>query len=166
MPVHYGEDGAVIGLLLMSVRRSPGSQRLGLHHPAHVGHAAATAAILLGYLGEAEQRPPAPAAREHQIGDAPVHAGEEQPQHGARVGVGPGPRQSCNGSVAVSDSSRRPLAPAFNPLSPSASLQYPRGSNGPSGGPVLQARRSPKARLEDRSRQAPICLRNPANLHT
>jgi hypothetical protein len=39
-----------------------------------------------------------------------------------------------------------PLAPAFNPLSPSASLQHPRENNGPSGGPVLQARRSPKAR--------------------
>jgi hypothetical protein len=33
-----------------------------------------------------------------------------------------------------------PLASAFDPLSPSASLQHPRGSDGPYVGPVLQAR--------------------------
>jgi hypothetical protein len=52
-----------------------------------------------------------------------------------------------------------PLARALNPLSPSGSAQHPRGSNGPSGGPVLQARRPPQAgRLSER-RTFRRCLR-------
>jgi hypothetical protein len=78
---------------------------------------------------EAQQRPPAPGAREHQVGDAAVHAGEEHPQHGARVGVRPARRQSCNGSVGGSESYRRASLPRLIGWVRSASVQYPRASN-------------------------------------
>jgi hypothetical protein len=51
-----------------------------------------------------------------------------------------------------------PLAPPLNPLSPSASLQHPRGSHGPSGGSVLQARRSPRAGRRGRAQHPSWCL--------
>jgi hypothetical protein len=87
---------------------------------------------------EAEQRPPVPGAREHQIGDAPVHAGEEHPQHSARVGRRPGQRQSCNGSVAVSDSYRRSsLRICLPSLVWLAAASAWKQRAGPSSGPVL-----------------------------
>ncbi len=53
MAVHHGEEGAVIGLMLMGVRRAGwGSGRVGLHHSAHVGHATATARVLLRDFGD------------------------------------------------------------------------------------------------------------------
>jgi len=49
---------------------------------------------------KAQQRPAAPGAREHEIGDAPVHAGEEGRDHGTRVSRWLDRRQSCNVTVA------------------------------------------------------------------
>jgi hypothetical protein len=118
---------------------------------------------------EAKERPPAPGAREHQIGDAPVHAREENPQHGARVSVRPARRQSCNGSVAISDSRRRfSLPPSFAEsvclAAASAGKQRPGPTSGP-GSPLAESAADSRAcrnahlhRHGDGRSRNPACL--------